>query len=576
MVRWIVLVPLALSLCSCGGARSLPEAPWGIAPFDEGAAEGLAGATEDPEAAKDDFEAIERLRENPVDPSRASLETLLSIPGLPPALAARVAAETSRGAPGRWIDRLTPPERAALRRFGDLLVLPDERPRRVTARATAAGIASGRPGDEEGYASASSPRWKALWRTRRAGPAGGTAWYAAGECLSGAMRVHAGNLVPDFGMGLVCGLSRPSPLSSGPRPLYAPRGVVGSTSFSSVVVRGGAAELWRGPARALVFGGRPAAFDGARFERAGPDVRGARLGLRLGGAEVGLACASGLSAPGTMLRSIDGLWRGGAMDLGVEAAFPAGGEPAYLAAVSFRSPRTKGTLSIHSVPPGIGGKLAAPGGRSIGPSSSESALSASAEQALAERLRVRGSLDRYERATGFDIRRRRTTKVELERVWRRVSGKLSWSSAAEGRERVAPYPGAASPSLERTASLGAASTLRISKGARVRLTLRHVRGPLESGLLVSPGMTLSLFGGRVQSATSIAVYRAFRGTPTCWFYEPALQGEFPLAVASSDRSRCASVITIGVSTLRVSAKVELDERRPPDLSLQAILVRRSP
>lgn len=196
MVRRCAVCVLVLALLSCGNSR--------FAGRDlESSYESIDGERDDALGA---FDTIERLKDDPIDPRRASMEELLSIPGFPEPLARNVVrAIHERGSGRRWVDDLTPPERAQLYRFEEFLRLPERSSTSGRFRITESGVGSESPRRSDIRSAVAGDCWKVLARSRGFDVNRQSSLYASTAILAGALRFHAGSLVPDCAMGLVFG-----------------------------------------------------------------------------------------------------------------------------------------------------------------------------------------------------------------------------------------------------------------------------------------------------------------------------------------------------------------------------------
>jgi hypothetical protein len=570
MVRNLAFFLAACALASCGSARYMSGGPGAPPPFETGSYV-VVEEVDDASPMELEFEGVERLKENPIDPAGASIETLLSIPGFPEELAGRIVAESGeRRSAKRWIERLTPPERSELYRYRDYLLLPEEQPVRLICRLTKDGISAQSGGREEGYLSCSAGSWKALWRSRRLAEGNGFAYYLSGSALSGAVRFHGGTFVPDFALGLMFGDSYQSYVYSSSYPFHDPRWIAGSTSFYAPTVYGAAAEFWRRSVRGAFIAGRPRRYRSDHFELDGELLCGGRLALRLRGGEFALSSFGGAFAAGAAAHSIDGRWRSGALALGFELASRGRGEPGVISALSYRVAGTRCALSLHAIPSGMAGRYCAVSGGTFDGKSSHGGAAIVVEREIVSRVRVRAAIDRSVRTDGLEGRARHTTRAECEKKWRKAFVRLSWSRSKDAREDIIPYPGAGSQKLDRTTSIGLLSEFRIAGGTNLRITLRGLNKNASTGFLIVPVLSMSLLSGHLRPAASLALYRALRGKPACCFYEPSLKGTSPWRVASADKGRCAFIMSYIINRLNISYKAVLEVKKVPEFSLQAV------
>ncbi|MFA4946944.1 MAG: hypothetical protein WC674_00325 [Candidatus Krumholzibacteriia bacterium] len=571
MVKFLIRLWVALSIVSCGAARRPADGLEIPGPREGAGDEMVQRGSEEPDLVQKDFEIAECLTENPVDPSGAGIETLLSIPGLPEELARSIVAAADGRRPAKgWIERLTPGERQELTRYRDYLKSDEGRPVRVTCRFTEAMISL--PGKErsDGYLALSAERWKALCRGKRTDDAGGViSWYLSGNAFSGAVRLHAGSFVPDFALGLVFGGSGGSPLSSSAFPFRSPRRIAGTTSFFLQTLHGAAAEIHYRNVYAAIFEGLPVTYGPNGPETGARRVSGARIEARRAGAEIGFSGSSGASESGRYICAIDGRWKSDRMNAGLEIGFGRSGEPGLLSGFSYRVPGTRAALFLYAVPPTAAGVFGSVNGRTPGRASSIGGAAAVAEREVFQRVRARASIDRYERGDGFHETVRQTTRLECERRGRRSLLRLTWIIAGSERRDVVPYPPAGESGLERSHSLGFLSECRIDRKTSIGVALKRIEEADGLGWLVAPVLRANLLSARLRVTASFAAYRTAFGHPVCYFYEPSLGGSFPMRLVSRDTERGALLIGLFIKQLRFFIHAALEGGRAPEISLQA-------
>lgn len=572
MVRYLFLVLAALSIASCGVPGRVPRGPDEPAPEAFGDSGTLMGPVEDPDLAREDFDGRERLADNPIDPSSAGVEALVSIPGFPENLARSVvAAARKRRVEGAWLARLTPEEREELYRYRDYLILPSPHPFHMSCRLTESGFSSGAGGVKEGYVSVSALGWKALWRGKLSETGGGAAYYLSGSLFADALRLHAGTFVPDYALGLAFGGSSQVNVLSTAHPFHAPRGIAGSTSFYSPSVVGVGAELRFRRIRGAAFAGRQRIYKSDHFEEEEGTVFGGRVEWHGGIAVIGASGSTPASGSGRSICAIDAHLASDRTKLGFELGSRASGEPALLSALSCKLGRSHAALFLYSVPPGVRGRFGMVNGRTPGASNSAHGVTAALEGEILPRFQARAAVDRYSRTDGLDERERCSVRVECEREWKRIMLRLAWVSTDTDHRDVVPYPGPLAGERSESSSLGVVSDLRIGREATLGVTLREVHDGDGAGYLVQPAARASLFGGHLKASVSLAHYRALKGKALCYFYEPSLKGSYPWRAASRDTERAALLITLIIKKLDVSFHAVLDAERPPEISLQGAL-----
>jgi hypothetical protein len=570
MVRDIVLLWIVLSISSCGGGRYLAG---GQADRNAPAGEEhemFQQAIEDPASAQGNFNNLERIVENPVDPRGASLDALLSIPDFPEDLARKIAAAGEKHSGANWVALLTPQEREYLYHYRDYLVLPSPLPLRMSFRLTGSDILVGGGVRKEKYVSSSIEGWKALWREVTSGAGSGAAYYLSGSAFDGALRLHGGSFGPDFALGLVFGGAHQSYVFSSAYPFHNPRGIVGSTSFYSPTVFGGAAEVQYRGVRGAFFGGRAREYRSDRFEVGGKRVCGARFEVQRGGARMGLSCSTGSSGGEGCVCAVDGRWESDRSTLGFEFASAGSGNPALLSAFSCKAGRgARVALFLYAVPPGVSGMFAGINGLTPDASTGVYGATAVAEREVLQRLRVRFAIDRCSRREGFDEKEDRDLRAECEKKWRKVLVKIAWNSKVDDRRDAVPYPGSETDRYGISHSLGLVSDIRLASCTSFKVTLRRIQGEDGGGFLACPLIRVSLFSGHLDASAFIAYYRTLADGAVCYFYEPSLKGCYPWRSASSDTERSSFLFTCKINRLRVSTHAALEVGKPPEGSLQA-------
>ena len=562
----------ALSIASCSAPWRVSRGPDGPASEALEASGMLEETIEDPDLAREDFDGRERLADNPIDPSRAGVETLLAIPDFPEELARSVvAAARGRRGKGAWLARLTPEEREELYRYREYLILPSRHPFHLSCRLTDSRLSTGDREVREGYVSASARGWKALWRGRSSETGGGAAYYLSGSLLADALRLHAGTFVPDYALGLVFGGSSQVHVLSTAYPFRSTRGIVGSTSFYSPAALGLGAELRLRCLHGAAFTGRPRVYKSDHFEEEEGTVFGGRVEWEARSAVLGASASTAASGSEGSIYGIDGRLTVDRTRFGFELGSRASGEPALLSTLSCELGRSHTALFLYSVPPGMRGRFGKVNGRTPAVASAAHGVTAALERDLLPRLQARAAVDRYCRTDGLDERERYSVRFECESKLKRVTLRLTWVSSDDGHRDVVPYPGAPAGDRSESSSLGLVSDIRIGRWARIALTLREVRDEDGTGYLMQPAARMSLFEGRLRGSVSLAHYSATRGGAVCYFYEPSLKGSYPWRAASGDTDRAVLLIVCIINKLDMSFHMALDGERSPEVSVQAAL-----
>jgi hypothetical protein len=567
-VRSILLIWVALLTASCGTSRDVCRGLGSplAAPFDDDL---VQRTIDDPDEAEEDFLRREYLADNRIDPSRADVETLLSIPGFPEELARRVATSAGgRSGNGAWMERLTPEEREDLYCYRDYLVLPSRHPVHMTCRLTDSRLSDAGGGVREGFLSLSAFDVKALWRGKLSNAGTGAAYYLSAGALADALRLHAGTFVPDFARGLVFGGSCGSYLFSCAYPFRSPRGIAGSTSFSSRAMLGSAAELDLRRIYGAVFVGMPRTYRSGTFELEDRTVLGGRLEVRRGHGAFGLSVSASAAGPDERLYGADARYASDRVNAGFELAFAGTGEPAVISALSCRSSEGHAGLFSYVVPSGKRGVFGNVGGRTPGSATAARGVTAMAEREIVPRFVIRGAIDRYVRTDVLDEKGTRSSRVECERRWNRWTLRITRTDADKDRLDLLPYPGEGAKERARSNSLSVLCQARIGQTARFGVTLRRVRNDVGEGFLFMPATQASLLSGHFKASAAWASYRLLRGRVTCYFYEPSLKGIYSWGVAADNSDEAVFLITCIIKELRLLFHAKLNARVPSEVSLQ--------
>jgi hypothetical protein len=555
---WVVV----LALVSCGTARFPTRSA-------ETWYESLDGEREDALTA---FETVERLKDDPLDPRRASVEELLTIPGFPEPLAGSVLRAVRRRRPGRsWVEDLTPPERAQLYRYREFILLP-ERPRTsLRGRVTDVGAGEGGIRRRDWRLNLSGDDCTVLVRSRDLDIAHKSAFYASVPAASGALRLHAGAFVSDLAMGLIFGGGfRAYALSDAYR-LGASRWITGSTSFYERVLWGGAVEMWHRSVRAVLLSGNLRSFASDRFELDRHRVSGWRIGLRRGALEAGLGAIHGEAVSDGSRYSIDGRYRDGRLGVAFEIAYGGSGDPSSVCSFSYRSERARSALVLHAIPSGASGPSSKIDTRRLAPTSSYLGITAAGEVEIMAGIRTRASLEHYARSDGFEDDGKNVFRAECERTGKRVRLRVSWSSRMEHAYRLIPIPAEPDDDIDHAGVLGGLCAARLARWTTGKISGRYALGNGSRGVLVSPSLSLVLFSGRVESDVTYTTFRTLEGTEKHYFYEPSLEGTYPWVTASGTGNRASFLITFRTNWLSLSSKVILEAGKSLEAQFQGAL-----
>ncbi|HER44354.1 MAG TPA: hypothetical protein ENO08_07840 [Candidatus Eisenbacteria bacterium] len=515
-------------LCSCAAPRHGQDA--GAAPVDG--------------ADREEYDLLERLGDHPLDLMTARLEELCSLPGFPERFAERLIDERRRhGTARRLFDALTPPEQETLRRYEPYIEIPGRLPVGLETRYTAdlPGTVPGRRDDLRLACRSDRFRMNARYRSD-----GIQRLYLSGSSPAGHLRLHAGDLAPDLAMGLCFGSCATSyPFSSG----YHMRGgrwISSGISLYGASIRGGAAEIWAGPVRLLLLGGRICTYADGRLDAAGPALRCARIALTRGGLSAGWAVNVDEGREETPLWSADIRWSGGPLEAAAEAACD-GGAWSGLWALSVRGGRSGMSLLVYDLHP----NWRRPSGRSFyGSGRRRRGCSIVLDRRLGRRVRVLSAFERSDAGDPFEERRRDLLRLECRWSAAPLVMKFSIRRRIESRSILMPSPrGGEQPPGEAADSIHLLQTWRLPASLRLRISCRGALERERRGYLVSPSIIMDR---GFQISISWAVHRAIEGTPVIYCYERSLEGRYPWRALRGTGWRVALLAAVPIGPVRLS------------------------
>ncbi|HUV37671.1 MAG TPA: hypothetical protein VMX58_12100 [Patescibacteria group bacterium] len=508
------------------------------------------------DTAMEEYDAIERLEENPLDLKRATREMLLEIPGFPPRLAARViGVRNGRSTVTQLLERLTPAERETLYRFRRFLVLPQRRTTRIRARAGLDRV--GMDGSERAdtYLSVENEVWRVRLRSRSSVQGGALSPYVSRRVLSSSLNLCGGDFVPDFAMGLLFnGAPYFYPFSPG-FPFRGRRWIVPAPSWYSEAVRGCAVEARRGCIRGMLFTGRPRTYTGRSIEIDDRSVWGGRVRADVRRGEVGFTCRRGeLDACGPLC-SVDCRWRAATVQTALELVAAGPGRGAATWGVSLREDRIDAGLVAYRVPYGSGTGFASVPGGAIRASSWQRGCAAVMSGTAYGRSIVRASYERYVSGDAAERRERESIRMELETKWRPASLRVSYRWRLNRDTDGIPYP--TGGTVQEASESESGHILFIGRrGAalQVRLSARFISEEGDRGYLLAPSVRFGLLRRHVRCTVAGCVYRSVSGEPVLYTYEPGFEGSYPWISVRGNGWRGTVLIDVRWGHLTVSVR----------------------
>ena len=549
----MLLVPLVVS-CAASSSEMLAE---GGGDGDSG-----SGAYE---MSREEFESIERLKDDPVDPRKAGIEELLSIPDFSRELADAVIRARGERRPGTsWLDHLSPPERESIYRHAGYLILPARKATRYKVRVNAAGVGAAEHARYDGYSSLLGDGFKILLRARMAGERHYSSFYASKRLFSGSVRLHGGDFMPDFAMGLAFSSYHNDYPFSGGYPLRGYRWMAARTSFYGTSLRGCAGEVWKGSLRTLFFAGRPRSFSTGGCALDARLVSGGRIEIDLGFCSIG-STAYHDPRRGS-LASFDGRCKAGLIAGGFE--FIAGARRnAVTASVSYNARRIDAGIILHSFPGYLPNRFGASPHSEGGARRAGRGIGLVASRSFGRSLTVRGAYDRYIRYSGGGSLLRDVLRAGIARKCRGFNLEVYLTSKRYGSRVEIPYPAQGVQSVKTAHTLK--TNMMYHRGATFRFKVAggYIRGNGYAGYQISPSVYLGSLAGHVSIIAFFTAYHSLAGKAVFYYYEPSPKGSYPWRTVRGDGCRGVLSISLTARKFFFAWRSAIEPKSPVETSL---------
>lgn len=553
-MRSSAAVILAFFVVSCAAYTSDDKRPMVDDPYEE---------------TGDEFDLVESLRENPIDPCRAELEDLLSIPGFPRRLAMRVIEVTGdRSGRRGWIKRLTPPERHAVYSHREFLVLPDRPSTRFSSWLLGERLESHDPERKDGFFSCLGDGWRAFGRGKISPQGRAVSFNVSGSVFSGALSLCGGDFLPDFAMGLLfSGCSGLYPFSNG-YPFRSRRWIVQKTSFYGNSLRGFAGEFWRGPLRAALFAGRPWVYDSGCISADDRRVCGGRIGFNVHGSVIGATFSRDPSYRNGYFFAADGKWRMEKLLIGGELACQGWDRFAGVWGMSFKGRVYEAGILSYSMPFGFGTGFSGLADGAVGDCLFRRGFSIVLRRRIRRRAEVRSAFERAVSQDDFKAKCRDITRVEVVNRWKGVSLKLAWQLKRYDHFDAIPYPGGDPPSYSNAHNFNVLLTWKFLNSYRLRASIRCPLGEETSGCLLAPSFSFPFFSDSIRATAAVYRYHPIKGMPVFYFYEPSFKGRYPWRSVRGGGLRGILLVETSARWFRFLWKVSAESGKGLETGLQ--------
>ncbi len=512
-----------------------------------GRADGSCPLDGDPEEAdREEYEVLEYLADHPLDIMKADPVELRALPGFPERLVQRLIAERRRNRSARrLLEALTPPEREALRRYESYIELPGRLPLGLEARFTTDRLGPEREACDDARIACREEmfRLSARYRSEEI-----YRFYLAGSLPTGHLRLHVGDFMPDLAMGLCFSSYATSyPFSHGYH-IRRRRWVSGTVSLYGASMRGGAVEIWAGPVRMLLLGGRRCSYAGGRFDVEGPGIRCGRVGLGLDRFSAGMSIHSFEGLSSRPVCSVDASWSGERIDAAAEFASCGRGWGGVWA-LTVRGEASRMSMLIYDLEAGWDGFM----GRSFyGAGKRRRGGSLVLDRKITGPIRLYSAFERSSADDPYEAKVRDILRIECRWSSGGKNVKFSFKRRIERRSILIPSPlGGEQPEDETADSIQFLQNWRLPASFHLRIS---IRSPLERGsrgYLVCPSLTLDR---RIHATLSWAVHRAVEGKPVFYCYERSLKGQYPWRALRGDGWRVALLGGTSIGPLRLAIR----------------------
>jgi hypothetical protein len=407
-------------------------------------------------------------------------------------------------------------------------------------------------GSSEAFGRVRAGRVRAAVRTRKTRGTGRTVFHASALPI-GKMRLDAGYIIPDFGIGLVSSARRFAYPFSASHPLYRDRGVRGWTGFYGSFIRGMSVTTAMRRAEFTMFHGRTGEHEegGIAFPECGR-ISGFRAGIHLAGLEAGIAHISGGSSSGRSISSVDLTLISGGRRLMMESALSPGCRPSAVWGLSAGSSRFRYGVLGWSVPESSEGSLASFPGLSAASLSSRSGMSAVISGRPARGLSLSTWAEARRKSDGAKSLDDLAIRVETRLRSKRAAMRASVQLRSGGSRAEVPWPSDAPEDYYRSLGTVVSLTLRPGRSSSLTMEARLPSGDSGAGTLVASRGSAGLPWLDVRVYFSAASYGASSGNPRFALYEPSPSGKYPWKSLYGSGKRLKIGFEAGLGPLKAS------------------------
>ncbi|MCD6380021.1 hypothetical protein J7M07_06225 [bacterium] len=516
-----------------------------------------------------EYRIIRYFEDNPIDPNEAEIEYLLDIPGFPGTLAERVIAAVKKsGGSSEWILLLSPDDRKRIYNYKRFLILPFARNYDLSLRYTRRCLTVLPYCRDDGYIRIENGLSSFRVKIRSSCDITEVTAYSLFNLLNKQLRVHTGDFLPDFAMGLVAsGHSFYYPFSYG-YPLNKYKWVSMGTYFYGRVIRGVAADYKKGFLRALIYNGVIREHDDARFNFGGDPFRGGRMEVRIGESRFGVSVVEEGSAVSARHTGLDARCEKENLNLAFELALSPSGGRAFSCGGKIKNAKMKTGFLVYKVDHSFSnsmGKIPSDGRKVNG---EQGGMSAVVERGLARRLYLRCSIERWVNRRSYSLSEKLSLSLQLIKKLKRKKLCLEWKYGEYKREILVPR------GIEYISGSNALKFLFTCKGGEYFSFRNSIRVPWSEdyfGYLIAPSLKFLFPNGHFKGDFSLAFYKALEGTPFYYYYQPSVEGGFAWKYLSGSGFRSTLGFEISCKRILFHMLFSTDSSGQMDIIIQVIM-----
>lgn len=369
----------------------------------------------------------------------------------------------------------------------------------------------------------------------------------------GRVRIDLGDLVPDFGIGLISSGRRFTYPFSSRHPFYRPGGIRGWTGFYGSFIRGASIRAAAGPVRLTLVTGRAARHGAGGVDYLDRrDVSGIRLDTVFGGIRTGVTAMDAGSRKGDRISGFDLTVASGSRTYMLEAAAVPSGSVSAAWGLTIDGRDIDCGMIGWSVPAGSDGFLASFPGLSAASGRSRSGASITFRGRFPRRTHVSAWGELRRSSDGGDRTIGRALRCETGIRWKRGAARCSWSSRTKESEALVPFPPGRDVDTDVSGGLALSFKWRPACFLALVMEIKRPCGDSGEGLLYASRASFAIRRLHSRLSVTAAAYRSHRGRARFSLYEPSGGGKYPWKTLYGNGNRLTLGIDTGMGGMKAS------------------------